>query len=470
MDAVQDVVIIGAGSAGLSAYKEAKKFTDKVVVIDKGPLGTTCARTGCMPSKVFIQAANYYHQRHYFESMGIIGQEHVKVNVAKVMQHVRELRDFFTEGVIKSTKAIGDRLINGEASFVDPNTVEVNGERIKSKAFIIATGSRSKIPKPWLAFEDDILVSENFFEQDNFPNKIGVIGAGSIGLELGQSLAYLGKDVNMFHARDMIGGLSDPKVNQTAITIFKKDLNLYLNEQVELNHHHDGLQITGKNNTPVQKVVAAIGRSPNIEHLNLDLLGVPCDERGIPKYDKTTMNIENSSIFIAGDTNADKALLHEAADEGRIAGYNATHNTQCFRRRTPIRMLFTEPNIAVVGQSFRELAGKDIVIGEVDYSNQGRARVMMKNEGILRIYGNKKTGHLLGAEMVSPSGEHIAHLLAWAIDKNLTVFDVLQMPFYHPTVEEGMRTALRDLEKQIEKKSSDFDLALCDSEAMDSLA
>lgn len=470
MNATQDVVIIGAGSAGLSAYKEAKKFTEKILVIDKGPLGTTCARIGCMPSKVFIQAANYYHQRHFFHTIGITGQEHLKVNVPKVMQHVRELRDFFTGGVIKSTKAIGDKLIVGMASFVDPNTVEVNGELIKSKAFIIATGSRSKIPKPWSAFENDILVSENFFEQDDFPSKMGVIGAGSIGLELGQSLAHLGIDITMFHARELIGGLSDPKVNQIALEIFQQDFKLHLNEKVQLNQHQKGVEVIGENSITAKKVVAAIGSSPNLEHLNLDVLGISCDKYGIPKYNQSTMNIENTSVFIAGDTNAERALLHEAADEGRIAGYNATHDIKCFKRRTPIRMLFTEPNIAVVGQSFRELGSENIAIGEVDFSNQGRARVMMKNEGILRVYGRKKTGHLLGAEMIAPSGEHIAHLLAWAIDKRLTVFDVLRMPFYHPTVEEGMRTALRDLERQIENKSSDFDLAMCASEALETLA
>tara|TARA_Y100000588_G_C14265486_1_gene929666 strand:- start:121 stop:1533 length:1413 start_codon:yes stop_codon:yes gene_type:complete len=469
MNTVQDVVIIGAGSAGLSAYKEASQFTKNILIIDQGPLGTTCARTGCMPSKVFIQAAQYFYQRHHYAEMGIEGQEQLHVNMQKVMSHVRSLRDYFTKGVVENTLAIGDSLKHGQARFIDKNTIEVNGERIQSKAFIIATGSTSHIPDSWQSFQKQLLISENFFEQESFPKKMGVIGAGSIGLELGQSLAFLGIDISMFHSSDMIAGLSDPKVNDVAIGIFKKSLKLHLHETVDLHRNGKHLEIKGSSSIPVEKVVVAIGRTPHLKTLNLEVLGLSFDGRGVPLYDKTTMKMDNASIFIAGDINADNALLHEAADEGRIAGYNATHDIRCFKRRTPIRMLFTKPNIAVVGQSYASLNQDEVVIGEVDFSNQGRARVMMENEGILRIYGHRQTGQILGAEMIAPSGEHIAHLLAWAIDRSLSVFDVLKMPFYHPTVEEGMRTALRALAKQVVQQTSEFELALCNSEAVESL-
>ena len=120
----------------------------------------------------------------------------------------------------------------------------------------------------------------------------------------------------------------------------------------------------------------------------------------------------------------------------------------------------------MVGKGYQQLQGQDFIIGEIDFSNQGRAKVMQQNKGLLRIYADKNTSELLGAELIAPEGEHLAHLLAWAIDKRMTAFDVLQMPFYHPVIEEGMRTALRQITKEAEKKRSSFDLAMCDSEAI----
>ncbi|GGI92141.1 dihydrolipoyl dehydrogenase [Legionella impletisoli] len=465
-----DVAIIGAGTAGLSAYKEARKVTENIVVVDKGPLGTTCARVGCMPSKVLLQAANYYHHRHHFKPMGIYGEEHVQVKIPDVLAHVRDERDRFTQSVVEFTKSLGDNLICEEAKLLSKDVIQVGNQRIQAKSIILATGSESIIPESWNFFKTKLLTSETLFEQNDLPNELAVIGAGSIGLEFGQALSRLGIKLSVYNEGSFIGGLTDPKVNKAATEIFKQEFSLVLNEKVSLTMENGSLMIVGDKKIPVEKVIAAIGRKPNLESLGLKSIGIQHDEKGLPIFDKTTMQIQDTSLFIAGDVNQERPLLHEAADEGRIAGFNAVNSTQCFRRRTLLRILFTEPNIAVIGQSFKELQQEDIVIGEVDYSDQGRAKIMLENKGILRIYGKKKTGELLGAELIAPDGEHIAHLLAWAIYKKLTAFDVLQMPFYHPVIEEGMRTALRDLARQVEEQSSSFDLALCDSEAIHPLS
>jgi len=189
--------------------------------------------------------------------------------------------------------------------------------------------------------------------------------------------------------------------------------------------------------------------------------GIKLDQRGIPEFDPDTLQVGGLPLFIAGDVNGDRAILHEASDEGRIAGYNAVHgDRQRFVRRAPLRIAFSEPNLAVAGRSFAELKDKQPVVGEVRFDGQGRSLVMGKNAGILRIYGEPETGKLLGAEMIAPSGEHLAHLLAWSIQQNLTVFDVLRMPFYHPVVEEGLRTAIRDLARRVDPSRSALELAV----------
>lgn len=472
MDRHVDIAIIGAGTAGLSAFKEAAKYNENILIIDPGPLGSTCARVGCMPSKALIQIANHFYNRQHFSTQGIHGSEKLTVNIPDVLAHVRKVRDDFTQGVIDYTRSLGKRFIHQEARFIAPNTLQAGNEKITAKAIIIATGSYSTIPPEWQTFKEKILTSETIFEQDTLGKYIAVLGGGSIGLEFGQALARLGVNISLHHSKDFIGGLTDPKVNAAAVAALCKEFPIYLHEKASLICNDNQLFVQGNKKRAVDQIIAAVGRAPNIDLFGLKELDIPFTEHGIPEYDETTMQVHNLPIYLAGDVSQFRPLLHEAADEGRIAAYNAVHTSKCFQRRTPIRIVFTEPTIAMVGKTFEELnqSAAAFVIGEVDYAHQGRAKIQGNNHGVLRVYGAKDNGKLLGAELIAPEGEHLAHLLAWAIHKQLTVFDVLQMPFYHPVIEEGMRTALRQLGKQVEAKSKAFDLAMCDSEAIHSLS
>jgi dihydrolipoamide dehydrogenase len=207
----------------------------------------------------------------------------------------------------------------------------------------------------------------------------------------------------------------------------------------------------------VDMVLVAVGRRPNLDDLGLETLGVTLDEHGLPPFDRTTMRIGDLPVFLAGDANAHAPLLHEAADEGYIAGFNATAaDPSCFQRRVPLGIVFAAPDIATVGERHGALAPGSFVVGEVDFTKQGRARMGQRNKGLLRLYADAQSGRLLGAEMCAPSGEHLAHLLALAIGQKLTVLDLLRMPFYHPVIEEGLRTALRAASRHFDTDASDL--------------
>ncbi len=144
---------------------------------------------------------------------------------------------------------------------------------------------------------------------------------------------------------------------------------------------------------------------------------------------------------------------------------------RCFQRRTPLAIVFSEPNVAVVGQGLGALHqqdGRDFVTGSVDFSRQGRARAGQRNAGRLNVYADQASGRLLGAELCAPAGEHLAHLLALAVAQQLTVAQLLGMPFYHPVLEEGLRTALRDAARQL-PNTSESDLATCGAIGADAL-
>jgi dihydrolipoamide dehydrogenase len=195
------------------------------------------------------------------------------------------------------------------------------------------------------------------------------------------------------------------------------------------------------------KILAAAGRRPNVAGLGLEATGLPLDKAGLPAVNLQTAQCADAPIFFAGDVDGHLPLLHEAADEGRIAGANAVlwPEVEHHERRVPLAIAFTDPQMAMVGIRHADLSAGNYAVGSASFENQGRARVAGKNRGLVRIYAERGDSRLLGAEMFGPGMEHMAHLLAWAVQQRITVHTALSMPFYHPVFEEGLRTALREL-------------------------
>lgn len=442
-----DVAIIGAGSAGLFALSQVRKQTDSYVLIDGGELGTTCARVGCMPSKVLIQVAEDFHRRKIFEREGIEGAEALKVDIPEVMEHVQDLRDTFVDRTLGATDHLDpDHLLEAYAKFISQDTLEVNGEEIRAKKIIIATGTTPIIPAAWQSSAEHILTTDELFELEDLPASMAVVGLGSIGLEIGQALSRLGVAVTGIDQVKTVARLADPVVSDLAIDTISREFPLWLGAAANLEMQDDGIKVScGDQSVVVEKVLASLGRKPNLDQLGLENLSIDLDDRGIPVYDPHTMQVGDTSIFIAGDVNADRALLHEAGHEGRVAGYNAVHeNITAFKRKTPLGITFCEPNIATVGAPLDELDEAEIAIGEIQFGPVGRALIMAKNRGVLRVYANKADGRLLGAAMACVKAENLAHLLAWSIQQGLSVQDLLKMPFYHPVIEEALQAALYD--------------------------
>ena len=458
-----DVIILGAGSAGLAALREVRKRTDHWRIVNDGPWGTTCARVGCMPSKMLIEAANAYHARRALHTFGIEGADALRVDLPAVLRRVRALRDDFVAGTLAATDA-GERAISGHARLLDAQRVEVNGQVHTARRIIIATGSRPIVPEDWLAFGDRILTTDTLFEQPTLGPRVAVIGLGPLGVEIAQALARLGVEVIAFATGESVAGLSDPAINDALLARLKDEFIVNVGDKAELREVAGGIQVTnGSATVVVDQVVAAMGRRPNLEHLGLDTLGVALDDKGRPPIDPCTLQVGDLPVFIAGDADGDRPLLHEAADEGHIAGLNAlAPSPRGFARRTPLAITFSQPHAAVVGQRHADLPEGQWVGGTVDFARQGRARVAQCNHGRLNVYAEHGSGRLLGAELCTPAGEHMAHLLALAVEQRLTVHDLLRMPFYHPVLEEGLRTALRDAASRL-PKASDSDLAACEA-------
>ncbi|MDX2165940.1 MAG: dihydrolipoyl dehydrogenase [Deltaproteobacteria bacterium] len=454
-----DVAVIGGGTAGLGARRAVVEAGKSAVLIEGGPWGTTCARVGCMPSKLLIAAAEAAHAVRAAPHFGIQVPDGVRVDGRAVLRRVQAERDRFVGFVLDGVEAIPpEQRLRGHARFVAPTTLQVDDHtRVEARAVVIATGSTPKIPPSLAAVWDAVLTNENAFELADLPESIAVVGTGVIGLEVGQALHRLGVRTTLFARRDLLGPLTDPVVRASVSAAMAAELDIHCNASIAVQRDGGGFLVRwtdtagGRGERRVAAILSSAGRTPNLADLGLEHTGLALDAQGVPTIDTHTMQCGDAPIFLAGDVSNYRPVLHEAADEGRIAGSNAARfpEVRAQHRRVPLLIAFTEPNLAMVGARFSELRQGEHEVGCVDYGDQGRARVMRQNAGMVRVYATRECGTLIGAEMFGPRVEHTAHLLAWAVQAGLTVEETLDMPFYHPVVEEGIRTALRDLSTRL---------------------
>ncbi|MCH8499475.1 MAG: dihydrolipoyl dehydrogenase [Marinobacter sp.] len=456
-----DVAIIGTGTAGMGAYRAASKHTDRIALIEGAHYGTTCARVGCMPSKLLIAAAEAAHGMVHGDLFGVHAGQ-VRIDGKAVMKRVREERDRFVGFVLESVEGFeANHKVWGAARFTGPNTLRIDDTlEIQAGRIVIATGSRPHIPELLRGAEDRLIVNDDIFDWQDLPTSVVVFGPGVIGLELGQALARLGVRVRMFGTSGSLGAIRDEAIRDCALAAFNEEFPLHAEGQVSsIRRTAEGVEVCYQDHGVAQTetfdyLLAATGRRPNVDALGLEHTGLALDDRGVPQFNRYTLQCGDSPVFLAGDANNTVPLLHEAADEGRIAGDNAGRfpDVRAGLRRTPLGIVFTDPQIASVGLTIDQVEARCkacYAVGEVSFRGQGRSRVMGKNKGLLKVYGEQGTGLFLGAEMFGPAAEHIAHLLAWAAQQRMTVSDMLDMPYYHPVIEEGLRTALRDLSHKL---------------------
>ena len=455
-----DVAVIGAGSAGLPAFRAARMHTENVVLVEGGIYGTTCARVGCMPSKLLIAAAEAAHSIENASKFGVYSSKPI-INGQDVMRRVRSERDRFVGFVLESVENIDPKQnFRGHARFLNDHTIQIEEKIIEAKSVVIATGSSPKLMPMFDGLGEHLVVNDDIFDWETLPESVAVFGPGVIGLELGQALHRLGVRIRIFGLSGSLKPLSDMGIKSYAENLFKEELPLDTKAKIqglELENGQVKISFVDPNNGEEKEelfdfLLAATGRSPNVNDLGLENTELELDSLGVPLYNSATMQCGNSSIFIAGDVNNDFPLLHEAADEGQIAGDNAGRfpDIKAGLRRSPLTVVFCDPQIAIVGESWNELEGNEnVVIGKVSFEGQGRSRIILKNKGLMHIYADRNSGLFLGSEFIGPHAEHLAHLMSWAHQQKMTIQQMLEMPFYHPVIEEGLRTALRDAKSKL---------------------
>lgn len=429
-----DLVIIGAGSGGLTAAGFAAQLGAKVALVEKHRIGGDCTWTGCVPSKALLKAAKVAHEVRSAARFGIVAAAPV-TDMAAVRDYVRRAIDevYRLESPVELRRK-GIEVIQGQARFRDASTILVNQEAVRSKAFLITTGARPGIPALAGLSEVSFLTYEQVFDNDRLPGTLVVIGGGPIGMELAQAYQRLGSQVIVTAERLL--PKDEPEVPGLMRRIFEREGIRFVTGRARL-VRSDGTGVVVA--TEVEEIrgdalLIASGRTPAVVGLDLDKAGVKYSEAGIPVDEHLRTNVKN--IYAAGDVVGGLQFTHLAGWQGFQAARNALlpGNSKGLSELVPW-VTYTDPEVAHLGmteEQARARFGAEIQVRRWEMSRTDRAVCEDDTDGFLKIVA-RADGSLLGATVIhARAGETIAELVL-AINHQLKLSDLAGAIHPYPT-------------------------------------
>jgi len=455
-----DVVIIGSGPAGYVAAIRASQLGLKTACIEKSfdasgkaQLGGTCLNVGCIPSKALLDSSHRYSDALNHLADHGIEVAPPKLDIPKMMARKDQIVSQLTSGVSGLFKANKVTSIFGSAKVLNASQIEVslNGEveTIETKNIVIASGS-SPINIPVAPIDQkNIVDSTGALEFTAVPKKLGIIGAGVIGLELGSVWARLGAEVTVLEAMDDFLPMADQKISKDVFREFNKQgLNINLGCKVtSAKPGTKNVQVSfdtkeGSSEATFDKLIVAVGRKPNTENLLGEDSGLSLDERGfIPVNEVCETSVKN--IWAVGDVVRGPMLAHKASEEGimvveRIAGKHAEMHYDLVPS-----VIYTHPEVAWVGKNEAELteAGIEFQSGSFPFAASGRALASGESTGFVKVIADKKTDTILGVHAFGPSAADIVQQGVVAMEFGASAEDLGLTIFSHPTVSEALHEA-----------------------------
>ena len=451
-----DLIAIGAGAAGLvtSAGAAGLGVGLKVALIEKHLMGGDCTNVGCVPSKCLIRSSRVVGEMWNAKEYGIHVSKHVEVDFPAVMERMRRLRaDISPVDSVERFTNIGMDVFLGTASFTSGDTIEVAGKTLKFKKAVIATGARATRPDIPGMKEAGYLTNETVFSLTQLPRRLAIIGGGPIGCELAQAFNRFGSEVTILHRGSRILNKEDSDAAEIVQKVFKREkVDLVLNSQIErVESTSEGKKIyystNGKQDSiVVDEILVGAGRTPNVEGLNLEVVGVEYDSKGVKVNDN--LQTTNPRIFAAGDICLSEKFTHMADATARIAIQNALFAPFGLGRKKVSDLVvpwvtFTDPEIAHVGMYESEAKEKGLEVNtiKIDYEDVDRAITDGETAGFLKIHLKGGTDKILGATIVSAhAGETISEVTT-AIVNGIGMNKLSGVIHPYPTQAEAIKKA-----------------------------
>ena len=457
-----DLLIIGSGGAAFSAAIKAIEYGAKVAMIERGTVGGTCVNIGCVPSKTLLRAGEINHLAKVNLFTGLqtsAGEVELAPLIKQKNELVSELRN---QKYVDLIDEYGFDLIEGEAKFVDENTVEVNGKKLSAKRFLIATGASPSLPPISGLEEVEYLTSTTLLELKKVPKRLTVIGSGYIGMELGQLFHNLGSEVTLMQRSERLLKEYDTEISEAVEkALIEQGINLVKGatfERVEQDGELKKVHVTVDGKKKVvesEQLLVATGRKPNTESLNLNAAGVEVGKRNeivINDFAQTS----NKKIYAAGDVTLGPQFVYVAAYEGGIVTDNAISGLNKKLDLTIVpAVTFMNPSVATVGLTEEQAKekGYEVKTSVLPLDAVPRAIVNRETTGVFKLVADANTLKVLGVHIVSKNAGDVIYAATLAVKFGLTIGDLIETLAPYLTMAEGLKLVALTFDKDVSKLS-----------------
>jgi dihydrolipoamide dehydrogenase len=448
-----EIVVVGAGPGGYAAAFYAADLGKKVILIERDPrLGGVCLNRGCIPSKALLHAAHTVTSARESEHRGITFAKPT-IDVAKLRAWKESILTRLAGGIAQLAKMRGVQVINGRGYFEDSRTLRVETEQgqqfIQYEKAIIAVGSKSAMPKAFDLGNPRVMTSREALEVEDIPENLLVIGGGYIGMELGTVYASLGSKVVLVEALDTILAGADPDLARPVIAYAKKafqEIRLKTKvgkmatsgKQIKVEFDFDGQ----KKQELYDRVLVAVGRSPNAEDLGLENTKVSFDDKGFIHVDEKQQTTD-PSIFAIGDIAGGILLAHKASKEARIAVEVIVGEDSSFSEITIPAVVFTDPELAWCGltESEAKAKGIEVAVAKFPWAASGRALSFDRPDGLTKLIIDPDSERILGVGIVGTGAGELISEGVLAVEMGATAKDLALTVHPHPTLSETLMEA-----------------------------
>lgn len=446
------LVVIGAGPGGYVAAIRAGQLGIKTAIVEEEYFGGVCLNWGCIPSKALLYVTELKRTLESSRRLGLKA-DNIDIDIEKLKKHKNDTIKRLTGGVKILLDKAGVKSYSGQASFISKDEIEItNGDdktRIESDYFIIATGS-SPIELPMIKTDGKMVVgAREAIAVPQVPKRLGVIGAGPIGVELATVYNTLGSSVTIIELLDAVLPMLDTDISSASNRALEKQgMAIYVSSKVissKITGETVKVEVEtsdGKKNFTFDMVLVAAGMKPKSKGLNLEKIGVKTDPKGFIVVDKTMRtNIDN--IFAIGDVTGGLLLAHKASHEGIVAAETIGGKTVSADWKTVPYAVFTDPEIAGIGLTEKEAkdSGRNIKIGKFPYRAIGKAVATLATEGFVKVIADAKTDKVLGIHIFGPHSGDIIMAGTTLMNFNGTSEDLGHIMAIHPTLSEAMMEA-----------------------------
>lgn len=453
-----DIIVIGGGSAGYAAANAAQRYGVRVAIVDPGPLGGLCILRGCMPTKAILRSSDVLSLMRRAAEFGLLPVQ-VTASLSSIIERKDRLIADFARYRMEQLKDPRYTLFEEPASFVSPHAIRIGNRTLTAQSFVIATGSvTADFAIPGLR-DIGYITSDTALELREAPASMIVLGGGPVAVELAQFYQRIGTQVTLIQRSHHILSKGDEDLARPVEAVFREEgMIVYTGTELQ-KFTRDGEQRTahfiheGREKTVSAAVVLqAMGRVPNIVALNLSAAGVQAKNGRLSV--NSEMRTNQPHIFAAGDVSGLYEVVHIAIQQGEIAAYNAAHPDQPPRHmdyRLKTAIVFTDPQVAEVGVSEKECKARNIPYLSASYpfNDHGKSIILGEAHGHVKLLCTPDTGEILGGHIVGPAAAEMIHQIIALMHFHGTVRDMLNMPYYHPTLSEILSYPAEELANQL---------------------